>query len=177
MHTWHLICTLTQNIHMQCTRIARSGKIKFKPDSFFSFFLSSAWWSLQVTKKEKEKERKNENMSEILAGREKAWNFFNYLLGNFLSAEHPLWQSGSDSMPAQRGHAEQRGGGRLGCVKQKKRKWNMEGDYSFLSAVRMGGQGGEPPASGLNDLVLVERSLIQHLRSPQLLVLFSLFQN
>lgn len=53
----------------------------------------------------------------------------------------------------------------------------MEGDYSFLSAVRMGGQGGEPAASGLNDLVLVERSLIQHLRSPQLLVLFSLFQN
>lgn len=53
----------------------------------------------------------------------------------------------------------------------------MEGDYSFLSAVRMGGQGGEPAASGLNDLVLVERSLIQHLGSPRLLVLFSLFQN
>lgn len=53
----------------------------------------------------------------------------------------------------------------------------MEGDYSSLSAVRMRGQGGEPAASGLNDLVLVERSLIQHLRSPRPLVLFSLFQN
>lgn len=53
----------------------------------------------------------------------------------------------------------------------------MEGDYSSLSAVRMGGQGGEPAASSLNDLVLVERSLIQHLQSPRLLVLFSLFQN
>lgn len=53
----------------------------------------------------------------------------------------------------------------------------MDGDYSSLSAVRMGGQGGELAASGLNDLVLVERILILHLQSPRLLVLFFLFQN
>lgn len=47
-------------------------------------------------------------------------NFFNYLLRNFPSSEHPEWQSGSDSTAARRGQTEQ-GGGRLGCVKHEKK--------------------------------------------------------
>lgn len=39
------------------------------------------------------------------------------------------------------------------------------------------GQGGELAAGSLNDWVLVERSLIPHLLSPPLLLLFSFFQN
>lgn len=69
-----------------------------------------------------------------------------------------------------------RGGGQVRMCKTKK-GGSIEGDYSSLSAVRMGGQGGDLAASGLNDLVLVERSLIQHLQSPLLFILFFLFQN
>lgn len=52
-------------------------------------------------------------------------NFFNYLLRNFLSCEHPEWQSGSDSMAARQGQTEQ-GVGRLGCVKHEKKRGGSE---------------------------------------------------
>ena len=104
------------------------------------------------------------------------WKFFNYLLQKFPSSEYPEWQSGSDSTVARRGQMERgRGGG--GCVKHKKKEVKYGRRLFCLSAARSGGQGGEPAAGALNDLVLVERRLMRHLRSPRLLVLFFLFQN
>lgn len=100
-------------------------------------------------------------------------NFFNYRLQKFLSSAHPEWQSGSDSTAARRGHSEQ-GGGRLGCVKHEKKEVKYGGRLFLSVGCEDGGQGGEPAAGGLNDSVLVERSLIQHLQSPRLLLLFFL---
>lgn len=71
------------------------------------------------------------------------------------------------------GHGDQRAG-RLDSVKHGERGGEI---WRQIIPPWLRGQGGEVAAGGLNDWVLVERSLIPHLLSPPLLLLFSFFQN